>query len=82
MGPERNPNITSVLDVVLFRDRMSLQWTAVAAFLYGEVFLVLLLCIPFISAKRYKHTQTRTHKRTNKRTHNAAVKSNDSLKIR
>ncbi|XP_057685612.1 B-cell receptor-associated protein 31 [Corythoichthys intestinalis] len=32
---------------------MSLQWTAVAAFLYVEVFLVLLLCIPFISAKRW-----------------------------
>ncbi|KAM9830713.1 B-cell receptor-associated protein 31 [Syngnathus typhle] len=32
---------------------MSLQWTAVASFLYVEVFLVLLLCIPFISAKRW-----------------------------
>ncbi|XP_061643929.1 B-cell receptor-associated protein 31 isoform X1 [Phyllopteryx taeniolatus] len=32
---------------------MSLQWTAVATFLYVEVFLVLLLCIPFISAKRW-----------------------------
>uniref|UniRef100_A0A3Q2D5E8 BAP29/BAP31 transmembrane domain-containing protein n=1 Tax=Cyprinodon variegatus TaxID=28743 RepID=A0A3Q2D5E8_CYPVA len=31
---------------------MSLQWTAVATFLYVEVFLVLLLCIPFISPKR------------------------------
>lgn len=34
-------------------DRMSLQWAAVATFLYAEVFLVLLLCIPFISPKRY-----------------------------
>lgn len=33
--------------------RMSLQWTAVATFLYAEVFAVLLLCIPFISPKRY-----------------------------
>uniref|UniRef100_A0AAV2LW35 BAP29/BAP31 transmembrane domain-containing protein n=1 Tax=Knipowitschia caucasica TaxID=637954 RepID=A0AAV2LW35_KNICA len=32
---------------------MSLQWTAVATFLYVEVFLVLLLCIPFISPKRW-----------------------------
>jgi len=32
---------------------MSLQWTAVATFLYVEVFFVLLLCIPFISPKRY-----------------------------
>ncbi|XP_075995900.1 B-cell receptor-associated protein 31 [Genypterus blacodes] len=32
---------------------MSLQWTAVATFLYMEVFLVLLLCIPFISPKRW-----------------------------
>ncbi|XP_055024012.2 B-cell receptor-associated protein 31 [Misgurnus anguillicaudatus] len=32
---------------------MSLQWTAVATFLYAEVFAVLLLCIPFISPKRW-----------------------------
>ncbi|KAM9785948.1 LOW QUALITY PROTEIN: B-cell receptor-associated protein 31 [Neosynchiropus ocellatus] len=35
------------------RVTMSLQWTAVATFLYAEVFLVLLLCIPFISPKRW-----------------------------
>ncbi|XP_029013474.1 B-cell receptor-associated protein 31 [Betta splendens] len=34
---------------------MSLQWTAVATFLYVEVFLVLLLCIPFISPKRWNN---------------------------
>uniref|UniRef100_A0A8D0L547 Endoplasmic reticulum transmembrane protein n=1 Tax=Sphenodon punctatus TaxID=8508 RepID=A0A8D0L547_SPHPU len=33
---------------------MSLQWTAVATFLYAEVFAVLLLCIPFISATRWQ----------------------------
>ncbi|XP_036597852.1 B-cell receptor-associated protein 31-like [Trichosurus vulpecula] len=33
---------------------MSLQWTAVAAFLYAEIFVVLLLCIPFISSKRWQ----------------------------
>lgn len=33
---------------------MSLQWTAVAGFLYAEVFLVLLLCIPFISPTRWQ----------------------------
>nr|XP_020470654.1 B-cell receptor-associated protein 31 [Monopterus albus] len=32
---------------------MSLQWMAVAAFLYTEVFFVLLLCIPFISPRRW-----------------------------
>ncbi|KAL7988223.1 hypothetical protein Chor_007142, partial [Crotalus horridus] len=31
---------------------MSLQWAAVATFLYAEVLLVFLLCIPFISATR------------------------------
>lgn len=35
---------------------MSLQWTAVATFLYIEVFFVLLLCIPFISPKRSEVT--------------------------
>ncbi|CAI9531660.1 unnamed protein product, partial [Staurois parvus] len=34
--------------------KMSLQWTAVATFLYAEVFLVLLLCIPFISPTRWQ----------------------------
>ncbi|XP_007955360.1 B-cell receptor-associated protein 31 [Orycteropus afer afer] len=33
---------------------MSLQWTTVATFLYAEVFAVLLLCIPFISPKRWQ----------------------------
>ncbi|XP_053551914.1 B-cell receptor-associated protein 31 [Bombina bombina] len=33
---------------------MSLQWTAVATFLYAEVFAVLLLCIPFISPTRWQ----------------------------
>ncbi|KAM4696687.1 B-cell receptor-associated protein 31 [Rhinophrynus dorsalis] len=33
---------------------MSLQWTAVATFLYAEVFMVLLLCIPFISPTRWQ----------------------------
>ncbi|XP_076860179.1 B-cell receptor-associated protein 31 isoform X1 [Brachyhypopomus gauderio] len=32
---------------------MSLQWTAVATFLYAEVFAVLLLCVPFVSPKRW-----------------------------
>ncbi|XP_015216791.1 B-cell receptor-associated protein 31 [Lepisosteus oculatus] len=32
---------------------MSLQWTAVATFLYAEVFAVLLLCVPFISPTRW-----------------------------
>ncbi|NXU31266.1 BAP31 protein, partial [Thalassarche chlororhynchos] len=32
---------------------MSPQWTAVATFLYAKVFLILLLCIPFILATRW-----------------------------
>ncbi|XP_066566157.1 B-cell receptor-associated protein 31 [Amia ocellicauda] len=32
---------------------MSLQWTAVATFLYAEVFATLLLCVPFISPTRW-----------------------------
>ncbi|XP_078062201.1 B-cell receptor-associated protein 31 [Mustelus asterias] len=33
---------------------MSLQWTAVAGFLYAEVFALLLMCIPFVSAKQWQ----------------------------
>ncbi|XP_047242662.1 B-cell receptor-associated protein 29 isoform X2 [Girardinichthys multiradiatus] len=32
---------------------MTLQWTAVAFFLYAEMVVNLILCIPFISAKRW-----------------------------
>uniref|UniRef100_A0A3B3HU57 Endoplasmic reticulum transmembrane protein n=2 Tax=Oryzias latipes TaxID=8090 RepID=A0A3B3HU57_ORYLA len=47
-------SIKHSLSLVFFSGvRMSLQWTAVATFLYVEVFLVLLLCIPFISPKRW-----------------------------
>lgn len=31
---------------------MTVQWTAVAAFLYGEVGVLLVLCLPFISPLR------------------------------
>ncbi|KAL2102693.1 hypothetical protein ACEWY4_001861 [Coilia grayii] len=33
---------------------MTLQWTAVATFLYVEIGVLLLLCIPFISARRWQ----------------------------
>ncbi|KAM4035784.1 B-cell receptor-associated protein 29 [Anomaloglossus baeobatrachus] len=33
---------------------MTFQWTAVALFLYGEVGVILILCIPFISPSRWK----------------------------
>ncbi|XP_060745418.1 B-cell receptor-associated protein 29-like isoform X2 [Tachysurus vachellii] len=33
---------------------MTLQWTAVALFLYVEMGILLLLCLPFISAKRWQ----------------------------
>ncbi|KAJ8006762.1 hypothetical protein DPEC_G00110580 [Dallia pectoralis] len=33
---------------------MSLQWTTVACFLYAEIFVLLLLCLPFISASRWQ----------------------------
>ncbi|XP_075994188.1 B-cell receptor-associated protein 29-like [Genypterus blacodes] len=33
---------------------MTLQWTAVAFFLYVEIALILILCLPFISALRWR----------------------------
>ncbi|KAG7225986.1 hypothetical protein INR49_018587, partial [Caranx melampygus] len=33
---------------------MTLQWTAVAIFLYVEIAVLLILCLPFISARRWK----------------------------
>ncbi|XP_062277079.1 B-cell receptor-associated protein 29-like [Scomber scombrus] len=33
---------------------MTLQWTAVAFFLYAEIAVNIILCIPFISAKRWR----------------------------
>lgn len=33
---------------------MTLQWTAVALFLYGEMGVLFILCIPFISPKRWR----------------------------
>ncbi|KAG9490041.1 B-cell receptor-associated protein 29 [Eleutherodactylus coqui] len=33
---------------------MTFQWTAVALFLYGEVGVILIFCIPFISPSRWK----------------------------
>ncbi|XP_044213558.1 B-cell receptor-associated protein 29 [Thunnus albacares] len=33
---------------------MTLQWTAVAFFLYAEIFVNVILCIPFISAQRWR----------------------------
>ncbi|XP_072242212.1 B-cell receptor-associated protein 29-like [Leuresthes tenuis] len=33
---------------------MTLQWTAVAFFLYAEIVVNLILCIPFISAQRWR----------------------------
>ncbi|XP_009960516.1 PREDICTED: B-cell receptor-associated protein 29 [Leptosomus discolor] len=33
---------------------MTFQWTAVAAFLYGEIGVLLLLCLPFISPLRWR----------------------------
>ncbi|XP_042671453.1 tRNA-dihydrouridine(20a/20b) synthase [NAD(P)+]-like isoform X2 [Centrocercus urophasianus] len=34
--------------------QMTVQWTAVAAFLYGEVGVLLVLCLPFISPLRWQ----------------------------
>uniref|UniRef100_A0A3P9LFT5 Endoplasmic reticulum transmembrane protein n=1 Tax=Oryzias latipes TaxID=8090 RepID=A0A3P9LFT5_ORYLA len=33
---------------------MTLQWTAVALFLYAEIGVILILCLPFISARRWQ----------------------------
>uniref|UniRef100_UPI0037E9BA18 B-cell receptor-associated protein 29-like isoform X2 n=1 Tax=Semicossyphus pulcher TaxID=241346 RepID=UPI0037E9BA18 len=35
-------------------EKMTLQWTAVALFLYVEIGILVILCIPFISAKRWQ----------------------------
>lgn len=35
-----------------FKVKMTLQWTAVALFLYVEIGVILILCLPFISARR------------------------------
>lgn len=32
---------------------MTLQWTAVASFLYAEILILIFLCLPFISARRF-----------------------------
>ncbi|XP_031153155.1 uncharacterized protein LOC116048289 isoform X2 [Sander lucioperca] len=37
-----------------FAKRMTLQWTAVALFLYVEMGILALLCLPFISARRWQ----------------------------
>ncbi|XP_061874852.1 tRNA-dihydrouridine(20a/20b) synthase [NAD(P)+]-like isoform X2 [Colius striatus] len=34
--------------------QMTFQWTAVATFLYGEIAVILLLCLPFISPLRWQ----------------------------
>ncbi|XP_056139151.1 B-cell receptor-associated protein 29-like isoform X2 [Lampris incognitus] len=36
------------------RPKMTLQWTSVAFFLYVEVGVLLILCLPFISARRWQ----------------------------
>uniref|UniRef100_A0A8C3BC43 Endoplasmic reticulum transmembrane protein n=1 Tax=Cairina moschata TaxID=8855 RepID=A0A8C3BC43_CAIMO len=36
------------------RGTMTFQWTAVATFLYGEVVVILVLCLPFISPLRWQ----------------------------
>ncbi|KAF3692846.1 B-cell receptor-associated protein 29 [Channa argus] len=33
---------------------MTLQWTAVALFLYVEIGILVILCLPFISARRWQ----------------------------
>ena len=41
----------SLFQVLRSETNMSLQWTLVASFLYGEIAVVFLLIIPFISPK-------------------------------
>ncbi|GLD71457.1 B-cell receptor-associated protein 31 [Lates japonicus] len=53
-SPDTQQLLGEIWDLWIFSGvRMSLQWTAVATFLYAEVFFLLLLCIPFISPKRW-----------------------------
>ncbi|XP_060698877.1 tRNA-dihydrouridine(20a/20b) synthase [NAD(P)+]-like isoform X2 [Hemiscyllium ocellatum] len=35
------------------KDKMTLQWVAVASFLYAEIGFILFLCLPFISPRRW-----------------------------
>ncbi|XP_035478018.1 B-cell receptor-associated protein 29 isoform X2 [Scophthalmus maximus] len=36
------------------KKKMTLQWTAVASFLYVEIGILVILCLPFISARRWQ----------------------------
>ncbi|XP_049331083.1 B-cell receptor-associated protein 29 isoform X2 [Astyanax mexicanus] len=38
----------------MYKLKMTLQWTAVASFLYAEIGILFFLCLPFISAKRWQ----------------------------
>uniref|UniRef100_A0A8C8EPL7 Endoplasmic reticulum transmembrane protein n=1 Tax=Oncorhynchus tshawytscha TaxID=74940 RepID=A0A8C8EPL7_ONCTS len=42
------------LSTVDSQHKMTLQWTVVAIFLYVEIAVILILCLPFISAKRWR----------------------------
>ncbi|XP_030599686.1 tRNA-dihydrouridine synthase B isoform X2 [Archocentrus centrarchus] len=39
---------------VFSKTKMTLQWTAVALFLYVEIGIIVILCLPFISARRWQ----------------------------
>ncbi|KAG6936063.1 B-cell receptor associated protein 29, partial [Chelydra serpentina] len=49
-APRREAGFCSVPS----REKMTFQWTAVAAFLYSEIGVILLLCVPFISPLRWQ----------------------------
>ncbi|XP_030638042.1 B-cell receptor-associated protein 29 [Chanos chanos] len=46
--------LTGVDGINAFDHKMTLQWTAVASFLYVEIGVLLILCLPFISAQRWQ----------------------------
>ncbi|XP_040902160.1 B-cell receptor-associated protein 29-like isoform X2 [Toxotes jaculatrix] len=48
---ESTHQLTGVDEV---KKKMTLQWTAVALFLYVEIGILVILCLPFISARRWR----------------------------
>ncbi|XP_039987482.1 tRNA-dihydrouridine synthase B-like isoform X2 [Xiphias gladius] len=46
--------LTGVDGRFVFNKKMTLQWTAVALFLYMEIGIIVILCLPFISARRWQ----------------------------
>ncbi|XP_033181402.1 tRNA-dihydrouridine synthase B isoform X2 [Mastacembelus armatus] len=51
---ESTHQLTGVDGRFVVKKKMTLQWTAVALFLYVEIGIIVILCLPFISARRWQ----------------------------